>query len=160
MEDAELKAMGTVLQALQPLEADAQQRVLRWVGGRLDLGEAAPARDEPAGDGARKFGEVAELVDAANPRSGPEYALVGAYWLQVVGQQSGFRGGELNDMLKNLGHGLANVSVTLKNLIEKKPAYVMQTAKGRNRTGRKTYKLTAAGIARVNEMIGGSDAEQ
>lgn len=160
MDDVELKAMGTVFEALEPLEAEAQQRVLSWVGGRLDLSDAAPTPQGSAGNGGRRFADVAELVDAAGPRSGTEYALTVAYWFQVVEGQSGFRGGELNDMLKNLGHGLSNVSVTLKSLIEKKPAYVMQIAKGRNRSGRKTYKLTAAGVTRVNEMIGGADDEE
>lgn len=160
MDDAELKAMGTVLAALESLEGDAQRRVLAWVRGRLDLGGAALDEGDPARGGRAEFADVAELVHAANPRSGREHALVVGYWLQVLEGKDGFGGSELNGILKNLGHGLSNVSVTLKGLMTRKPAYVMQTAKGQGRSARKTYKLTTAGITRVKELLRGSDGEE
>lgn len=62
----------------------------------------------------------------------------------------------MNTALNNLGHKLANVTVSLSVLIEAKPQLVLQLRKsGKSKQARKTYKLSVAGIDRVKEMIDG-----
>jgi hypothetical protein len=107
------------------------------------------------------YDDVGDLVHAANPANGLDYALAVAYWIQVVEGKGTWAGMDVNNVLKDLGHGLSNVTKTLKSLMSRKPALVMQTAKsGRSRQARKSYKLTAAGVAHVQTMLSaGADNE-
>jgi hypothetical protein len=168
MQDPELQAMGAVHDALEALDAQARERVLRWSADKFELKlfgseragrSVAGTSSTGSGDGEMpEFRDVGDLVHAAQPANGPQYALVMGYWLQRIEGKDGWGGGELNDGLKNLGHGLANVTVTLESLKSKKPTLVMQVGKaGRSRQARKTYKLTAAGVGAVQEML--SNAE-
>jgi len=59
-------------------------------------------------------------------------------------------------MLKNLGHGIGNVTRACSALIAEKPALLMQVKKaGSTKQARKQYRLTTAGIQRVREMLAG-----
>lgn len=156
MADAELAAMQTVYEALEGLDEPARQRTLVWAADRLDLKLSNSQRRKSDGDDIEPvaFTDVAELAHAAQPANGTEYALVAAYWLQVVEEKDGWSGNEVNSLLKNLGHGLSNVTTTMNGLIKRKPALVMQTGKsGRSAQAKKTYKLTISGVGDVKKMI-------
>ena len=163
MEDAELVAMQKVYDALDSLDEAARQRTLSWAADRLDLklgGPRTKSADRQASVEERTFGDVAALMHAAEPQSGLEFALSVAYWLQVVEEKDGWSGNEVNSVLKNLGHGLSNVTTTLSSLIKRKPAFVMQTGKsGRSAQAKKTYKLTTSGIAEVERMVAAQKPE-
>jgi hypothetical protein len=165
MSDNELQAMGAVAEALDPLDEGARQRVLRWAADRFEIDPIAGVQTSGSGEGERleggdpQFSDLGDLVHVADPRKGTEYALAVAYWFQVVEGKGTWGGGDINNALKDLGHGLSNVTKTLKSLMDRKPAFVMQTSKaGRSRQARKTYRLTAAGVARVKEMLSGDVA--
>ncbi|HET8566577.1 MAG TPA: hypothetical protein VFL77_08905 [Solirubrobacterales bacterium] len=159
MADAELAAMQKVYDALEGLDESARQRTLNWAADRLDLKLVRSGKRSSDGDGeaaaeVQEFGDIAAIMHAAEPQVGTEFALVVAYWLQVVEGKDGWSGNEVNSLLKNLGHGLSNVTTTLGSLIKRKPALVMQTGKsGRSAQSKKTYKLTTSGIAEVDRMI-------
>jgi len=161
MTDPELTAMEQVHTALADLDDGSRLRVLRWAAEKFEVDTGPPSRasavEGSAGvseSGQPRFNDLADLVHAAEPSSGPERALVVAYWFQEIEGRDGWGGGDLNTALKNLGTGLANVTNTLDSLQARKPALVMQVAKsGRSRQARKTYKLTAAGIREVSQMI-------
>ena len=56
--------------------------------------------------------------------------------------------------LKNLGHGVGNVTRAFSALITQRPQPVVQTRKsGSSKQARKRYKLTTVGINRVEEMV-------
>jgi hypothetical protein len=154
--------MGTIQAALQDLDDDARSRVLAWATDRFD---AKPHETVESRDGqtqtAGRFAEVADLIEAARPTTGPERAIAVAYWLQEFqGRSGGWTGAEVNDALRNLGHGLANVTKTLSSQMARRPQLVMQVGKsGRSRQARKTYKLTTAGVAAAQEMISRSRDE-
>ncbi len=165
MANPELKAMETVFNALDGLEPSERARVLRWAADKFEItglpSKGAAKGGAPVGgdddDETPAFSEIGDLVHAAAPTGGPQYALVVAYWMQQIEERDGWSGGELNTTLKNLGHGLPNVTKTLDSLRTRKPALVMQVAKsGRSRQARKTYKLTAAGVRAVREMLSSS----
>lgn len=164
MDDAELMAMKVVYEALEPLDEGARKRTLAWAAGRLDIDAGPTPEGNPPGDATGSealFADVADLVDTAQPSSGADYALAIGYWLQVVEGREGWSGNEVNSLLKDLGHGLANVTVTLSRLMKRKPSLVMQTAKsGRSAQARKTYKLTTAGIREVKAMLTGTGSEE
>ena len=159
MGDDELGAMQSVLAALQPLDAPARGRVMRWAWERFGDESGLPGREahgpRPAGEIALAFADAAHVVEASSASNGPERALCVGYFIQEVSGQSGFSGQEINSALKNLGHPLSNVTATLGSLREQKPALVMQVSKaGRSQQARKTYRLTVAGIDRVRQMLG------
>jgi hypothetical protein len=82
--------------------------------------------------------------------------LVAGYWVQVCGGADSFDGFSVNRELKNLGHGLINVTVAIEGLRKQQPARALQLAKaGKSQQARKTYKLTVVGIKAVEEMISG-----
>lgn len=168
---AEVKAMGTVGDALERLDEPARQRVLDWAAERFgapDRMRQLPRADHKGGAGAAneqqsvpaaqqgEFKSISEVFDAANPGSGPDRALVAAYWFQTLQGSENFAGQQINDELKHMGHGLVNVTKTLTDLAERTPALVRQVQKiGKSRQGRKRYRLTLEGERRVRRLIGG-----
>lgn len=175
--DAEFAAMQSVYTTLASLEAAAQQRVLDYVTNRLGLtaqsrpsaraeARAENAADPDAGDdvsnstagvtGTSDYGSLAELYDAAQPKSQSDKALVCGYWLQICQGAENFDAFSVNKELKNLGQGVPNITSALDVLKAQKPALALQLKKaGKSRQARKTYKVTVAGIKAVEAMIGG-----
>jgi len=161
--------MRAVFDALEGFESDAIGRILDWAAAQFgtSISVSKKSDHDRAGDRTRStnshsdqsapnFQTIADLFATANPSNGPECALVGAYWLQVIGQQAEFDARSLNDELKNLGRPLANVTTTLSGLISQRPGLAIQTQKiGRGAQGRKRYKLTQPGIERVQRMLTG-----
>ena len=150
MTDPELRAMTTIQQTLEDLPLAAQQRVWQWVGDKLGLVAAVvPAGGRPAGSAG-----LADLMYAAAPRNGPERALMAAYHLEEQQRRVPWGGRDLNDALKDLGHGLSNVTQTLGALAGRRPALVMHVGKTRrNRRAFHHYKLTRAGVSEAADML-------
>lgn len=165
VDDDELKAMKTIIQALEPLDMAARARVLAWAAGRFQIAHLGQAAGLPRiGLKSWQHGQIqpasfAELFDMAQPGPEKEKALVAAYWTQVIEGNESFGSQSLNFELKNLGHGVGNITDALSQLLRERPALVLQLRKsGASKQARKTYKLTQAGIERVHEMIGRSPA--
>jgi hypothetical protein len=169
---AELDATRAVYEKLKSLSVAAQMRVLDHVSGLLNVEQVArqqlrqqdESNAEQAEDvdirreekAAPKFSNFAELFDAAAPKTQAQKALVAGYWLQVCNAAESFDGFSANRELKQLGHGLANITAALDALKNEKPALALQTGKsGKAKQARKTYKLTVAGIRSVEAMING-----
>lgn len=128
--DEEIEAMSTLAAALEALPPEARTRVFRWAAERFALplignGSAAKVAAEAPPDDSVHFDDFAALFDRARPRTDAEKALVGAYWL-LLQDQKDFRSQDLNSMLKNLGHGVGNITDALGTLQSKKPNEVMQ----------------------------------
>ncbi|NEY34697.1 hypothetical protein GTU99_21260 [Streptomyces sp. PRKS01-65] len=173
MSDPEIGAMSAIAGALHDLEEGAQGRVLRWAAERYGVTLSSPATrnglkgasepeeevdrasDEETTAEAPKFEHFAELFHAAAPKTDVDRALVAGYWFQAILGNAYFQSAALNKELKNLGHGLKNVTESLKYNQEKKPARVIQLRKmGNSRQGRKQYKLTHEGLVYVQRLIG------
>jgi hypothetical protein len=158
----ELEAMGAINDAMAGLEEETQARVMRWAVDKfVGQGGAAAAHTGPMiqdgnENGDQEFAEIGDLMHATGASTGPTRALVAGYWFQVVEGRQGWGGADVNGELKNLGHALANVTKTLDSLMKRKPALVIQTAKGRSRSARKTYKLTTEGVRVVRNMLANS----
>lgn len=164
---AELDVMRTLAQALGDLDEPAQARVLKWACDRYKIGsstkvsatsgqpariaEGPPAQSESQTD---PSADLPTLYSATNPRTQSEKALVVGYWLQAIRGQSDLDSYEINKHLKNLGHGAANITRALEDLIGVRPQLVIQTRKsGTSQQARKKYRLTAEGITRVKQML-------
>jgi hypothetical protein len=163
--DPEITAMTGVASALAPLEEDARGRVLRWAAERFEVTlQPARAAAEPAEEDEdivpatvsdpSQYASFAELFENSTPRTTTDKALIAAYWFQVIQGSAGFQSQQLNTELKNLGHGLSNVTDSLGSAERAKPTLVMQVNKsGKSKQARKTYKLTLAGINYVKALI-------
>jgi hypothetical protein len=170
MIDPEIEAMGTVAAALEKLADDAaRSRVLRWAaeryavalptartGGReLPPGEGEPRGNKGSGKAAPAFEDFVDLLDAVDPTSDVDKALTGAYWLQVVEGESVWQSMKVNNLLKDTGHGLTNVTSALTDAQSRSPSLVRQVGKsGKSRQARKTYKLTTSGVAHIRTKLG------
>ncbi len=181
--DPEIQAMGEVVVALDRLDDDQKRsRVLRWAadrygvlltphhGGRLvptnslaDLLDndtntiPRPADTRPTSHTPpeRRFDEFVDLFDAVDPQTDVDKALTGAYWLQVISGQPSWQSLRVNNLLKDTGHSLANVTSTLRSAQERKPALVRQVGKsGRSAQAWKQYKLTTSGVAYMRRKLG------
>ncbi len=176
--DPEISAMSAVAAALRGLDDPGRERVLDWAAKRYGLAgtdgprtgqrQADPGQDEDLDEGFNratasqdadsKFEHFADLYDAVNPSTDVDRALTGGYWFQVVQEQPSFHAQQVNNALKDVGHGLQNVARALTNLQARSPALVRQLSKsGRSQQARKTYKLTTAGINQVNLRLGVPD---
>jgi hypothetical protein len=177
MSDPEIEAMSLVASALDNLAEDARGRVLRWAADRyggaiataviardgqarmngLDtVSEDKPPRASELRDAPeRAFEHFVDLFDAVDPKSDVDKALTGAYWLQVVSKQGSWQSLRVNNLLKDMGHGVANVTSALRTAQERKPALVRQVHKsGRSQQSWKTYKLTTSGVAHIRRQLG------
>ena len=174
-EDPEIKAMGTITAALVDLDSEVQARVLDWAARRFNLTPTTGGRGPSSSSGQGRKGETAsggasteqpefqdfvDLFDAARPRTDAERALVGGYWFQNISGKSDFQSQEVNTALKDVGHGVGNITQALDQLQNRTPALVRQVAKsGRSRQARKKYKLTIAGATAIRRMLAEQDGE-
>ena len=169
----EFEAIRAVHTALEPLDEEARTRVLTYIssllgvdppvvatgGGSADE-DLRPKTGEPeigqVTGQASTFSDFADLFAAADPKTGGEKALVAGYWLQECQGAESFTGAAAHKELKNLGHGLTNITEAIDSMKARKPMLILQLRKsGSSRQARKLYKISRAGATRVEEMISG-----
>ena len=167
--DKEIAAMSEMAAALDGFAESDQatvERILHWLCARYNVEIFGKLEQQPAGGSAgegnavsgtatgRGFDDLADVFHAASPKTEAEKALVAAYWMSVGEGKLEFTAQEVNKSLKNLGHGIVNITDALTKLMGKKPSLVMQTAKsGASKQARKKYKLTRAGLDAVPRMV-------
>ena len=165
-----MEVFQTVYDALMSLKEEARGRVLTSVATMLGIstiGAKLPKSSKteimPVGEDGLdennedsfEYDSFADLYATVDPAANDEKALVASYWLQVCQGAKDFSGYSINKELTNLGHRLPNVTNALSSLINTKPQLALQLKKtGKSRQARKTYKLSKAGIDKVEEMIG------
>ncbi|MEU8788697.1 hypothetical protein [Streptomyces sp. NPDC048643] len=171
-DDVEILAMGSVVAALNGLEDDATRaRVLRWAAERYGisvptLNSSTSVSSEATNDDSRTrtkapavptdpvFDDFVDLFDAVDPKTELDKVLTGAYWLQAVNAQPSWQSMKVNNLLKDTGHGIQNITQSLTKAQRKSPALVRQMAKGKAAQSWKTYKLTTSGVAYVRDRLG------
>lgn len=149
----EVKALGRVVEAIDGLDAGAIQRVLEWAWKRF-VGAGPPDAGAGRGGAPTEHADLADLYVAARPVTDPDKVLVVAYWHQVNAGKENLDAQTINTDLKNLGHGVGNVTRACSALISEKPQLMIQVKKaGSTRQARKQYRLTAAGLQRVRDKL-------
>jgi len=163
----EVTAMQKIATALSGLDDNSIARVLRWAADRFmkttinisrgsDGINASGASQENgyAINSGKQYADLAELYHAASPASDIDRALVAAYWFQYAQGETDFVSQDVNSALKDLGHGIGNITDAFDALITRKPSLVMQVKKtGTTKQARKKYKLTVAGKTAVEQML-------
>jgi hypothetical protein len=161
-----MRQMAELLRGLSP--ADAAE-VVEWARNQLRGLPPTPGDDEGRNPGARpaaapgaeapmqRFPTFGDLFAASRASSGPDRALVAAYWLQACQNGSDFEAAEITRLLTDAGHALANTGATLRLLSSQRPFLVIQTQKkGTSKQARKRYRLTTEGQRRVDVMLAGN----
>ena len=158
----EAKAVMNVVHALEGLDAAAVTRVLDWAVKRyaatslatvISRSQAAASSPGADVDGEHRD-DLAALYEAVSPVTESESVLVAAYWHQIVQGAEQLDSQSLNAGLKNLGHGVGNVTRACSALIRQKPALMMQVRKaGSTKQARKQYRLTSAGVQRIRDLL-------
>ncbi|MCH8327201.1 MAG: hypothetical protein IID15_01585 [Candidatus Marinimicrobia bacterium] len=168
--DKELDAMSSIATALDQFdesETETVRRIVRWASERykvIDTGIhdafSGSIEDKGGSSGEVGFEEVGDMFHAANPKTESKKALVVGYWIIKGENKSDFSGQDVNKHLKDLGHGIGNITDAFNALMSQKPALAMQTSKsGKSKQARKKYKLTQPGLAEVQRMIGEKNFE-
>lgn len=165
--DSEIAAMAKMAEALEELDAPARTRVLRWAVDKYEVTMTHKKKEEEVpneGDtdtpsdnaaGHQEYDSFAELFSDAGPTTAPEKVLVAGYWYQEVLGQIEVTSMELNKDLKDLGHGITGMNDRFASLMSSKPQLAIQLKKsGTTKQARKKYKITKAGLAKVQEMLG------
>lgn len=167
----ELGAMTSISRALEGLDSGEQARALRWAVEKFAVDEikVAPkvtngkehtltAEDNTGPVTPVGYDLIVDLMDAAAPKTIVEHVLVASYWYQVIKKQESFGSQEVNNELKNLGHGSTNITDAYTSLMARKPPAVRQMEKsGKTKQARKRYRLTLEGIRSVERMLKGTD---
>ena len=158
----EAKALGRVVDAVDGLDVRAVQRVLEWAWKRFVGAEGpqpARSRTAPHGESSAPI-DLADLYVAARPATDADKVLVVAYWHQVSTGKENLDAQTIHRDLKNLGHGVSNVTRACSALIGEKPQLMIQVKKaGSTRQARKQYRLTAAGLQRVRDKLASGNRE-
>jgi len=166
------KEMTFTLEALKTLEKLGPQGRRRAVSYLADIfgvadaialdrpaiasrgGSVNPNRSARQGGGNDQYASFAELLNAAGPDTGVMRALCGGYWMQVCQGSEEFASADVNKELANAVGPLSNITMAFDALKAMNPALVIQTKKsGKAKQARKLYRLTAAGIRAVDDMI-------
>jgi hypothetical protein len=156
--DPEIVAMGVVATTLEGLDESTRRRVLAWAASRF--GEGKPTLHSSAlvvGRDATRSGDFAdfpELYHAVDPKTDAHKALTAGYWLQVLQNAQDFGSQPANDLLKNVGYGVGNITRALDGLQALKPALARQVQKsGKSKQARKRYRVTTEGVRTVESML-------
>ncbi len=103
-----------------------------------------------------RWSNLGELFEAANPQTDSEKALAAGYYFQVIDGEEELTSRDLNDALKHLGHGVGNITMAIQGNISAAPALMRQTKKtGKTKQATKRYRVTEAGVKRVEQMVSG-----
>jgi hypothetical protein len=159
-EDPEIQAMSTIADALSQLDDAATERVLRWARDRYAASSPLSTNGEGAvegGGGIEEFASLSDLFDAATPSTQAEKALVASFWAHQREGAEEVDALTVNKALKQLGHGIGNITRAFGTLQSEKPALALQVRKaGSTKQARKKYKVTQAGTRRVRAMVSGT----
>ena len=158
----EARALGRVVDAVDGLDARAVQRVLEWAWKRFVDAEAPQPARSPAAPHVQSSEpiDLPDLYVAARPATDADKVLVVAYWHQVSTGKENLDAQTIHRDLKNLGHGVSNVTRACSALIGEKPQLMIQVKKaGSTRQARKQYRLTAAGLQRVRDKLASGNRE-
>ena len=152
---AELEAMKIIVDTLRPLTPESIKKVLRFVNDSYpSKGTVQATFDKSSleeGQENQAFSEFHELYDAARPNTGPEKALVAAYWLQEIQGNTNLDSFLINKELKSVEDSSSNITRDLDALVKRVPRWVHHTRK--EGTPRKIYTLTTEGKRAVQRML-------
>lgn len=125
-----------------------------------DPQRAIPERGAPPGQQPSELlasdaqADFPALFNQANPATAVERALVASYFVPVHKGSQDFGSQEINALLKDLGHGIENITLAFNGMMAQSPKLAMQVQKrGASQQARKRYRLTHEGLTRIKRML-------
>ncbi len=107
------------------------------------------------------FESVADIFGKANPESDADKVLIVGAYLQGKNPTGELTGRQINKELKNLGHGVGNITNAITSLMERKPKLMIQTRKeGKSRQAQKKYRVTTEGLTAAKKLITSAGDEE
>jgi hypothetical protein len=148
-EDRELKAMETTLNALQPLNLEARQRVFDWLAAKLGLRapDAAGSADDFRGADGRvgdDLGTVKQFLKQKRPDDDVARATALGYYLTLGKSQATLKTSDLTKARVDAALANFNTSRAVSNA--QRAGYLTTAGK------RGTYQVTSTGEALVEAM--------
>ena len=155
MSDPEIDAMQKIMEALDGLEQSAINRVIKWAADRYNIPNIDKGKkEEPSSTNLDIPTDLSELFSNFQPDREADKVLVACYWEQYLQGKDTVDAQDINGDLKNLGHGVKNITRAFSTLMGQKPALVAQVRKGGStKQARKKYKMTQAGKNAVEAMM-------
>jgi hypothetical protein len=137
------------------LKEQARDILLRKAfGGEVNTKPPLSSKHGSAGNEAKKEVAFHQLVEKWTPSTQAEWALLGAYYFQVILGHESVTGFEINRELKQHGNGMTNITSALEENINQTPALVRQVGKsGKTRQAKKKYIVTTNGVKVVREKL-------
>jgi len=161
--DPELEAMGKVFELLSGLNEEQQIRVLDWIYSRLNLIQRKAGKpNNPIGDNTNnvdfaQFETVADMFSTITVTTEAEKVLMVASYIQIKEEKRELVSREINDILKNMGYGVSNITAAINSLVTRKPQWIIQTKKdGTSKQAQKRYKVTTEGIKEAKKILLGT----
>ncbi len=171
----ELDAMKCIAEALTELEDDSKRRVLKWVTDHFSL-DFQPSNPIVSSNNQRNltaqdpvsmssqlthslvsdegFDTAADFYAHLQPNSHAEKVLVVMYWLQKFEGNLEIKALTVNNILKDMGYRIGNITSAFDALKNTKPQLVIQIKKGgTSKQARKKYKLTTEGLKKVESLL-------
>lgn len=166
----ELEVMQIIADAIDELTPAQKVRVAAWLSAYATNEDVSvqdepdmqddqpvdPAWEEPVEEEyvPQTFDTFAELFEAVAPKTAMQKVAVAAYWLQNMQDKQVWKASEANKLLKSIDVKISSISIVLTNGIKsKEPLAAMVARNGDSMRSRKTFTLTDAGIAFVENRI-------
>lgn len=171
--DPELEALSKINDTINDLPEDAKIRVVAWLINKYSIYSNQPVNasvspkkllsengveEKEIVDGNDQliatFSNPADLFAKCSPSKSGEKILVVAAYLQTKNSGKDLSGYEINQVLKNMGHKVESFSHRMDTLMGQKPQLMIQTKKcGNSKQGKKSYRVTDAGMKEVEKLI-------
>ena len=173
----ELSVLNDLAKIMEPLKKDEQRRILTWLedyfdiyddddlGFAVDDMEIAPTRmfvveeedEDEAVDEAPAEPEEETLesfFDKVHPKTAIQKIVSAAWWLENDQNKESWKSFEVNKLLKSLDIKISSVSGTLAIEAKKEsPMIVVLDKSSDSMQGRKTFRLSEAGYAFINDRL-------
>lgn len=115
---------------------------------------AYEAYDEVYEDLPKTYDSFAEILEAVAPKTGAQKAVTAGYWLETRQSHESWKASEVNKLLKQANVKVSSISIVLTNAVKAADPLVEQLARlGDGERSRKTFRLTEAGIAFVEQRL-------
>jgi hypothetical protein len=171
--DPEILALGQVFESLKGLNKAEISRIIRWAGDRFSREEYVPApvsdvetemvapadEDiEERGKATKKdltdYESIADLFAAANLKRATAKIILMAAYMQERLNFKEMTSQDITNRLKRVDKSIRNVSVSISNILLKKPPVMIAIKKeGDAMQGRRKFRVTNEGVALARKYL-------
>lgn len=159
----ELSAMNQIHGILSELQEAERLRVIAWVSAVFVKNQSASVPGASFSSfeeqGTQLTKSLAEKFSEASPSNQAEKVLICAVHLHEINGGTDFASREVNALLRDLGHGIDNITRAFESLVNRRPQLIVQTRKeGRTKQAQKKFRVTEAGLQEYRALAANATA--